>query len=124
MSEHGVRPRFEPVPRWARALILSLLLVLAAVVAYDRIEQRHGDRLLAACQDNYDRFHGLGEQARAALADGERDEAEKVLRAVVAELRKHSVCYEDDFSQGVLQRVQEGLRTGRLVAPPEPRYSA
>lgn len=92
MSEHGVGPRLEPVPRWARVLILSLLLILAVVVAYDRIEQRHDARLLSACQDNDDRFHGLGEQARAALADGESAEAEKVLRAVVSELRKHSVC--------------------------------
>lgn len=124
MADHGVRPRLEPIPRWARALILSLLLIVAAVIADDRLEDRHEARLIVACQDNYDRYHELGKQARAALDDGDTSAADTALRAVVAELRRHSPCYEDDFSQGVLRRVEEGLRTGRLVAPPEPKYDA
>ena len=103
------------------AVLLTGTTAVAADVAYDRLKERYEDRLFSACQDNYSRFLDLGEQARAALAERTTDEAREHLMALLAEARKHSGCYQDDGAQRIIRRVEAGLRTGKLVAPPEPR---
>lgn len=120
VTDHGVTSPPPRVPRAVRVVVVLVIVGVIGGVVINRVQAAREADLFVACQDNYNRFMDLGEEARTALAANERERAEDRLRAIISEARRFPVCYEDDEAQELLRRVESGLRSGDLYAPPEP----